>query len=175
MEAWGTPTLIFLHVENCPLRTYPKSRKRFSKLPDMPFWISLKIMPSCYTLSNTSEISRKTLLTLRPLSKEPYILWVIDNSWLMQESPILNPDWLEEMSLFSLRNWNISLNIDLSSIFPQICSSDTGRQALFQCQFVPFFVFSLEVYKLRDYILSTCVYWYYHDPALCLVLGFELL
>ena len=33
----------------------------------------------------------------------------------------------------------------------------------------------LEVYKLRDHILSTCVYLYYHKRAICLDLGFQLL
>ena len=45
MEPWGSPALTFFHVENFPLRTTPcflyscdfqKSRKRFSKFPDMP-------------------------------------------------------------------------------------------------------------------------------------------
>ena len=133
MEPWGTPVLTFFHVENCPLRTtlcflcFKKSSKRFSKFPDLSIWVSLKMIPSCYILSNAFEISRKTLLTSRRSSKELYISWVIDNSWLMQETPGLKPDWLEEMSLFSIKKSNISLNINLSRIFPQIGGSDTGR------------------------------------------------
>ena len=102
MEPWGTPALTFFHVENCPLRitrcflSFKKSRKRFSKFPDMPFWVSLKMIPSCHTLSNAFAISRNILLTSRPLSKELYTSCVIDNSWLIQESPGLKPDWLDE-------------------------------------------------------------------------------
>ena len=93
----------------------------------MPFWIKLKMLSSCYTFSNVYKMSSKTLLTSRPSSKEMFIPWVIDNSWLMQESPGLIPDWLEEMSLFSIKNSNISLNINLSRIFPEIDTSDNGR------------------------------------------------
>ena len=132
MEPWGTPALTFFTVENCSLRitrcflSFKKSRKRFSKFPDMPFWVSLKMIPSCQTLSNAFEISRNTRVTSRPSSKELYISWVIDKSWLIQESPCLKPDWLAEISLFSIKNSNISLNINLSRIFPHIGSSDTG-------------------------------------------------
>ena len=44
MEPWGTPVLTFFHVENCPLKTtrcflcFKKSRKRFSKFPDLSIW-----------------------------------------------------------------------------------------------------------------------------------------
>ena len=133
MEPWGTPALTFFDVENRPLRathcflSFKKSPKRFSKYPDMPFWVSLKMIPPFHTLPNAFEISRKTLVTSRPSSKELYVSWVIDNSWLMQESPGLKADWPEEISLFSIKNSNISLNINLSRIFPQIGSSDTGR------------------------------------------------
>ena len=133
MEPWGTPALTFFYVEYCTLRatrwllSFKKSRKRFNKFPDMSFWVSLKMIPSCDTLSSAFEISRKTLQTSRPSSKEIYISWVIDSSWLMQESPGLKPDWLEEISLFSTKNSDISLNINLSSVFPPTCSSNTGR------------------------------------------------
>ena len=133
MEPWGTPALTFFHEKNCPLRTthcflsFKKLRKGCSKFPDMPFWVNWKTIPSCHTLSNAFEILRKTLLTSRPSSKELYISWVIDKSWLIQESPGLKPDWMEEISLFSIKNSNISLNINLSRIFPHIGSSDTGR------------------------------------------------
>ena len=93
----------------------------------MPFCFSLKIIPLCQTFSNTFEISRKTPLTSNPSSKDLHISWVIDKSWLIQESPGLKPDWFEEMKLFSIRNLDISLNISLSSIFPQIGSNETGR------------------------------------------------
>ena len=133
MKPWGTPALTFFHIENCPLRftcyilSFKKSRKSFRKFPDMPFWISLKMIPSCYTLSNAFEISRNRLLTLRLSSKELYLSWMIGTSWLIQESSSLKPDWLEEISLFAIKNSNISLNINLSRIFPHISRNDTGR------------------------------------------------
>ena len=135
MEPWGSPALTFLHVENYPLRitrcflSFKKSCKRFSKFPDLLFWVSLKMIPSCHILSNAFAISRNILLTSRPSTKELYIYisWVIDNSWLIQELLDLKPDWLEEISLFSIKNSKISLNINLSRIFLHIGSSDTGR------------------------------------------------
>ena len=133
MKLWDTPALTFFHIENCPSRftryilSFKKSRKSFSKFPDMPFWISLKMIPSCYTLSNAFEISRNRLLTLRLSSKELYISWMIGTSWLIQESHSLKPDWLEEINLFAIKNSNISLNINLLRIFLHIGSSDTGR------------------------------------------------
>ena len=44
----------------------------------------------------------------------------------MHESLDLKPDWLEEISLFSIKYSNISLNNNLPRIFPQIGSSNTG-------------------------------------------------
>ena len=38
-------------------------------------------------------MSKKTLLTSNPLSKGAKILLVIDNNWLIQESPGSKPDW----------------------------------------------------------------------------------
>ena len=67
------------------------------------------------------DISRKTPLTSNPSSNDLYISWVIAKSWFMQETPGLNPDWLDEMSSFSIKNSNISKN------FPQISSRDIGR------------------------------------------------
>ena len=133
MEPWGNQLLTFSYKENCLLRTtrcflsFKKSRQKFSKSPGMPFWVRLKIIPSYHTLSNAFEISRNTLLTSRPSSKELYITWVIIYSWLMQESPSLKPDWLEWRSLFSMKNSKILLNVNLSRIFPEIGSSDAER------------------------------------------------
>ena len=56
----------------------------------------LKISPSCQTLSKALDMSKKTLLTYNPLSKNVKILWIIDNSWLIQESPDWKPDWFFE-------------------------------------------------------------------------------
>ena len=70
-------------------------------LPDIPFCFSLKRRPLCQTLSNALDISIKMPLVLRPLSSNWEISWVIHNTWLMHESPGLNPDWLWEISSFS--------------------------------------------------------------------------
>ena len=94
----------------------------------MLFCFSLKIIPLCQILSNTFQISSKTPLTSNPTSKDPYISWVIDKIWLMQGSPSLRPDWFEKIKLFSIRNLNISLNISLSGIFPQIKITCKGLQ-----------------------------------------------
>ena len=45
------------------------------------------------------DISTKTPLTFNPSSNDVYILCVIDNNWLIHESPGLNPDWLDEIRL----------------------------------------------------------------------------
>ena len=72
-------------------------------------------------------MSRETPVTSKPSPKGVYISWVIDKRWVIQESPGLKPDWFEEIKLFSIRNLNISLNISLSNIFPQIGSNETGQ------------------------------------------------
>ena len=90
-----------LHIKNYSLFfSFKKSRQRFSTFPDMPFWVSLKMISLYRTFSNDVEISRNTLLTSRPLSKQLYISWIIDNSWFRQESSDLKPDWMVEISLF---------------------------------------------------------------------------
>ena len=51
----------------------------------------------------------------------------MDYSWFMQESPGLKPDWFDQINPFSVKNLNISLNINGSRVFLQIGSNDTGR------------------------------------------------
>ena len=46
-------------------------------------------------------MSKETLLTYNPLSKDVKILWVIDNSWLIQESREWTPGWFLGMSLLA--------------------------------------------------------------------------
>ena len=45
------------------------------------------------------ERVKETLLTSNPISKDVTISWVIDDSWLMQESPDWKPEWLLDMGL----------------------------------------------------------------------------
>ena len=49
-------------------------------------------------------------------------------SCLTYESPGLEPDWFEEINLFSIRNPNILSNVTFSiCIFSQIGSNETSR------------------------------------------------
>ena len=43
-------------------------------------------------------------------------MWVIDNNWLIHESPCLNPDWFSEIRLLEVKKLNISFKIGLSKI-----------------------------------------------------------
>ena len=79
IEPWATPALKSGLSETCPFNKtlcflfLRKSHKRLSKLPDIPFHFSLKIGPSCQTLSNAFNISRKTPITSKPSSNDLYI------------------------------------------------------------------------------------------------------
>ena len=67
MEPWGSPALTSDQSKTCPFNKtlcflfLRKSRKRFSKLPDIPFSFNLKMRPSCQTLSNASIYLEKHL------------------------------------------------------------------------------------------------------------------
>ena len=52
---------------------------------------------------------------------------LMNTSWFMQESPDLKPDWFDEISLFSIKDLNISINLNRSRFFPQIRNNDTRR------------------------------------------------
>ena len=68
---------------------------------------------SCYTLSNAFNISRSTLQTSSPSSNDLDMSYVIDKSWLTQESPGLKPDSFYAIRLFSRKTENILLNIKI--------------------------------------------------------------
>ena len=76
MEPWGTPALTSTQVEVCLLRTtlcflfLKKFVYRFKRLPDMPFSFSLKIRPSCHTLSKALDTSWNILRTSKPSSND---------------------------------------------------------------------------------------------------------
>ena len=71
MDPCGTPANTGAHMECWPLRTtlccllLKKLSNNLSKLPEIPIVSSLKMRPSCHTLSKALEISRKLLLTSR--------------------------------------------------------------------------------------------------------------
>ena len=77
LEPWGTPGLTSAQEEVYLLRTtlcflfLKKIDNRFKRLPDMPFCFSLKIRPSCHTLSKALDMVRNTLRT----SKYSSIHW----------------------------------------------------------------------------------------------------
>ena len=56
-----------------------------------------EINPIVPDISKILDMSKKTLLTSKSLSKDIKMLWVIKNSWLIQESPGWKPDWFLEM------------------------------------------------------------------------------
>ena len=65
---------------------------RRNNFPDIPFCSNLKMRPSFQTLSNAFDMSKTTPRTSYPSSSDAFIPWVIDKSWLIQESPGLTPD-----------------------------------------------------------------------------------
>ena len=97
IKPFGTPALTLIHIKTWSFKTtfyflfLKKSHNKFKNLPDMPFCFNLKIIPSCHTLLNAFDISRKTLLTSNPSSDNLYISCVIDKNWLTQKSPGLKP------------------------------------------------------------------------------------
>ena len=126
MESWGTPALTsdqpgLVHLTKLFVLHFSKSHKRFSTLPDVPFCFNLKMRSSCQTLSNAFDISRKTPLTS---SNDLCISWVIAKTWFMQESPGLNPDWLDEMSSFLIKHLNIWLKINSMMLEEQRLGKD---------------------------------------------------
>ena len=52
------------------------------------------MIPSCQTLSNAFDISKKTPLTSTVgfSSKAVWISWIIDNNWAIHKSPGREPD-----------------------------------------------------------------------------------
>ena len=92
----------------------------------MSFCLNLKIIPSCHTLLNVFDISRKTLLALNPSSKDLHILRVVDKIWLKLKSPGLRHDGFGEIRPFLIKNGNISLIIKRSRILLQTGSNDRG-------------------------------------------------
>ena len=52
---------------------------------------------------------------------------VIDNNWLVVESPFINPDCLLVMNLFDVKYEYSDVKINLSKTFPKKGKSDIGR------------------------------------------------
>ena len=65
-----------------------------SNSPSTAYDFNLKMRPSCQTLSNALEMSRKTPLTstVGLLAKAVCISFIIDSNWAILESPVRKPD-----------------------------------------------------------------------------------
>ena len=118
VEPRGTPTVTFRPWDVWPLRlnlcflSLKKLDKRSKKDTRDDILRQFKKGTLCHTLSKASKMSKKCFWNGK--------LRAIDNSWLMQESPGLNPDWFGEIRLFSGKKLISSLKISLSRIFPNI-------------------------------------------------------
>ena len=69
--------------------------------PDVPLLLSFRIRSSCQTLSKAFDMSKNIPLTLRLLSKDWYISWMIKRSWFMQKSLGWKPVCLDDNKSFS--------------------------------------------------------------------------
>ena len=103
----------FVHNENWTFKTtlcwrfLKKLLKRHSRLSFIPICFNSYISQSCHILSKTLDMSRKTPLTSKPLSKKVKISWVIYRSWFIQEPPRLNPACFGQIRLFPTKYFNI--------------------------------------------------------------------
>ena len=111
MDPCGTPAFTGNHSDVWPFRTtlwnlfVKKLLISSSNASEIPIDLSLKISPSCHTLSKALDIFKKTPRNSRVgyASKAEYILWTMDNSWFTQESLARKPDWSAESNLCSLK------------------------------------------------------------------------
>ena len=122
MESKKSPALTSSLEDVCPSNTnlcflfLTKLNSRLKRLRDMSFCFILKIIPLCHTLPKALDMSRNTPQISKLSSNDWHILSVIEESWLTQESPGLKPVWCQEIRSFSIKNLNISLNINCSSV-----------------------------------------------------------
>ena len=96
----GTPDWMDSQDDSMPfkttlcLRLLRKSDMSAQSWPSMPLLLSLNNKPSCHTLSNALEMSRKDALVIS-----------ISRSWYIVESPGRKPDWCFEINSFSTKNY----------------------------------------------------------------------
>ena len=109
-ECWPfNTTLCFLQLK--------KSFIRVISSPDIPFCCNLKSKPSCQTLSNALDISRKTRLTSWPSSNTERISCAIDSNWLVQESPGLKPDCFGDVKSFSEKMKTCCFKVTVETLY----------------------------------------------------------
>ena len=101
---------------------------RSRSLPETPFGFSVKMRPSCQTLSNALEISKNIARVSLSgyLSNALCISLVIERSWLIVESPGRKPDCFGVKRLFLFRNSYITSKISFSNIFPHMGNNEIG-------------------------------------------------
>ena len=95
-----------MNTVNLFFLAFKKSVRMLRTLPVTPFCLSLKIRSSCQTLSKALEMARKTALTSDPSSSDWFISCAIDKSWFRQASPVLNPDWFDDIRSLLMKNSN---------------------------------------------------------------------
>ena len=87
--------MTFVHLKS-PFGVYllESFQKGLQRFPDMPIILSLWSKPSCQTLSNAFDVSKKTDPTLRDgsESKVSNISCVIASNWFIHESDGRNAD-----------------------------------------------------------------------------------
>ena len=101
---------------------------RSRSLPETPFDFSLKMRPSCQTLSNALEISKNIARVSLDgyLSNALCISLVIERSWLIVESPGRKPDCFGVRRLFLFKNSYITSKTSFSNIFPRMGNNEIG-------------------------------------------------
>ena len=135
IEPCGTPARTGDQLEHWPLSTtlwnllFRKLLRRLRRFPDIPICSSLNINPSCHTLSNAFDISKKFALTSRVglWSKLAQMSWTMDSNWLWHESDERNPGWGGQRRLISSRKSSNGLKIFFSKILLHIGNNETGQ------------------------------------------------
>ena len=134
-EPCGTPAVTDFQAEDWPSRTthwhllFNNDLIILKRLPSIPLLLSLKRRPSCQTLSNALNRSRKTPQTYDEglALKALKILCVMAISWCVQESLGLNPELLLLKRSFLLSNSETLSKISFSKILELMGQRKTSR------------------------------------------------
>ena len=132
-EPSGSPAVTDFHTEDWPLKTtlwhlfFKNYLMSLRRLLLTPLLLSLSKRPSCQTLSNDLDRSKKTpqISNQRLASKALKMFCVIAISWYMQGSLGLNPDWLLLEKLFLSRKSQILSKVRFSKVLEQMGKRDT--------------------------------------------------
>ena len=130
-EPYRRPAFTNFQLEDWPSKTtlcrllWRNDSIRPRRLPFISLFFSLRRKPLCQTLSNALDKFKKTSndrLALNALK----ILWVIEISWLTQESFGLSPDWILLRRLLSIINSKIASKTSFSKTLEHIGGKDSG-------------------------------------------------